>query len=192
MAQNNGRFASLSSAKLKSRPSIGATPNTRKKFADTYSPAMICDGPFPGGVNFLLVPYAYDATASSVLLCCRQSKKSGNETSAIDPGFAWFEFAWFELVWFGFAGIVLASFESASACGYSMVCSETIRSASGNGNARSKTPLTTLKIAVVAPIPSASVSTTITLNLKFVLNCLNANAKSRFIPILAPQISAHK
>ncbi len=53
-----------------------------------------------------------------------------------------------------------------------MVCSETIRSGSGNGNARNNTPLTTLKIAVVAPIPSASVSTTITLNLKFVLNCL--------------------
>src|ERR1700722_1140065 len=183
-----GRPGSVSSACVKSRPSIGMIPNTWKKFPDTYSPGIICDGPFPGGVNFLDVPYAYEAIASNVLLCCRQSKKSGNETSVIDPGFAVFESATFGFVAFAFAPVEPASiepesFESASDCGYSIVCSETIRSASGNGNARNNTPLTTLKIAVVAPIPNASVNATIKLNRKFVLNCRTANPKSCRITI---------
>src|SRR6266480_148160 len=165
-----GRLSSLSSSRVKARPRIGATPNTRKKSPDTYSASMRRGISFPSGVNFLVVPYATEATASNVLLSCRQSKKSGKETSSNTPA--------------------LVPLVAVSACGYTMVSSETIRSGSGNGNARSKTPLTTLKIAVVAPIPSASVSTTITLNLRFVLNCRNAKVVSRYIQEL-PKNSFH-
>ena len=160
-----GWFSSLSSSTVKARPRIGATPNTRKKSPDTNSASTSRGISSPSGENFLVVPDANDATDSSVLLCCRQSKKSGNETSSNTPP----------------SVPALVSLAAISECGYSIVCSETIRSGSGNGNARSNTPLTTLKIAVVAPIPSASVSTTITLNLKFVLSCRSANAKSRSI-----------